>query len=195
MVWVAAPGCVTAGRDFTRPSIATIKLGTTSRADILRDYGPPYETGQLLKHNQLVSSLHYAFAKKEFGSAMVYKKKIWFFFVNELLVGYSFSTGFPKEQRDFDTRAVQKLVKGTTTKAEVLRMFGEPWAALVYPMIADAFTEGDSMFDFECHAVWERLGAQLHKRLRVFFDPMGLVKDVKLEESQKPPSKYEQPIM
>lgn len=44
-LFVCCPGCATVGRDFPAQRIAEIKIGETTKSDLLAYYGRPYRRG------------------------------------------------------------------------------------------------------------------------------------------------------
>jgi hypothetical protein len=87
-----------------------------------------------------------------------YRKRCLFFFVGQKYLGYSFLSGAPEDQVRFDENLVSKIIKGKTTKDEVLALFGRPDAWLHFPVVPDkgAFQdyvgeEGDSLVDYAFH--------------------------------------------
>jgi hypothetical protein len=176
--------CVEIGRDFVRPDPNAITLHRTTKDEIVRAFGPPYSTGQFSKNNQLIDSLHYFYGKEEPGDNVFYKKHCWFYFVGADLVGYSYLTGLPQEQMDFDARKVTSIVKGKTTKPEVLAAFGEPVGFFDFPMTDEKKTvEGDTSIIYAYHRRLD--GGFVEKVLEVYFDSKGIAKDVDLEVAEK----------
>jgi hypothetical protein len=177
---LALSACITVGRNFVRPDPSTITLKKTTRSEIEARLGPPFSTGQFSKNGQLIDSMHYFYGKQDAIINVIHKKHCWFYFVGPDLVGFVYLTGLSSEQRDFDAQLVRWIVKGKTTKAEVMTMLGPPAGVLQYPVTDEKKTvEGDSSIIYSYHA------KQADKFLEVFFDVKGVAKDVNLEVSQK----------
>ena len=177
-------GCMTAGKDFVRPDSRAVTIDRSTRAEILQRYGEPYSTGEITKHNYLLTTLHYYYAEARYGG-VVYKKHCWFYFVGETLIGYSFVTGLPDQQISLDSSKVPFVVKGKTTKRDVLAIFGEPTGRFTYPAIRDEGTvAGDSMVVYEVHR-WSSAKSYEHKVLEVVFDVRGVVKDLFFDAAMK----------
>jgi hypothetical protein len=160
--------------------------------EIIRQLGQPFSRGQLLKHGQLVSTLNYFRLTGEWGDRVRYRKRCLFFFADSKYLGFSYFSGAPQDQVSFDERQVANIIKGKTSKSEVLSMFGSPNAVLLYPATPDATgspdlaaREGDFLFDYGYH-VFTLDGTWFeNKDLRIVFDPNGIAKDVIFAASRK----------
>jgi hypothetical protein len=179
------------GPDFARPNF-TGSAPKLAEVEIIRQLGQPFSRGQLLKHGQLVSTLNYFRLTGEWGDRVRYRKRCLFFFADRKYLGFSYFSGAPQDQVSFDERQVANIIKGKTSKSEVLSMFGSPNAVLLYPATPDATglpdlatREGDFLFDYGYH-VFKLDGTWFeNKDLRIVFDPNGIAKDVIFAASRK----------
>jgi hypothetical protein len=186
LLTLSLAACVEVGRDFVRPDPQSIAPKKTTKADILRQFGKPYSTGQFSRNSQFVDSLHYYYGVHESGGNFMYKKHCWFYFVGDAFVGYSFVTGLPIEQRNFDAKKVPSIVKGKTTRTEIISMFGTPSGVLEFPATDEKKTvEGDSAIQYQYYVRSSEDDIFVYKFLVVSFDPNGIAKDVDLDVSQK----------
>ena len=180
---VGLMGCVTAGKNFVRPTSSTCLLGKTTKAEILSRYGTPSSTGQFTTNGKLVDSVHYYYAIRDLDR-WTYKKHGWFYFIEDRLIGYSVANGLPGEQVDFDAKKAASVKKGVTTKRQVLADFGEPAASAMYPMTPEKTSEpGDTFIRYEYLRI-HGSGAYQRKDFSVLFDSNDIAKDPSLDVSQ-----------
>ena len=192
-VLLGACAAETEGRDFGRPDYATGSAPDLTEAQIIRQLGQPFSRGQVLKHGQhMVSVLIYVRLTGLPGERVRYRKRYSFVFAGSRYLGYSFFSGAPEDQVSYDDRLVAKIIKGKTSKSEVLAMFGNPNEALLYPATPEATgsagyvaREGDSLVDYDYY-VLEADGTWVEsKSLRVVFDQDGIAKDVRFAANKK----------
>ena len=187
-------GCAaqTTERDFARPDLSASSATTVTEAAIIQQYGEPYSRGQLLKHGLMLRSLHYFRLTGDWAAHVRYKKQRWFFFSGDKYLGYSFLTGAPEEQIKFDDSKVPLIIKGKTSRSEVVAMLGLPNASLSYPATPDktgsddsTSAPGDTMLDYgyrlsSLDGTWFD-----QKSLRIVFEASGIAKSVAFEASRK----------
>lgn len=137
--------CGCAGRDFVRPDPASFTLGRTAQQEILSRMGTPYSSGTLEKNGVTMDTVSYAYANS--GGRALYPGVIaaraqGFYFQSGTLVGAEFSSSFEKDGTDFDETKVNQLKKGTSTRADAIRLFGTPDGEYVAPLVADPKDRG-----------------------------------------------------
>jgi hypothetical protein len=119
-------GC--AGRDFVRPKPDALALGKTSYDEIIRQFGDPYRKGSALKEGQTVTSIAYAYASATgtsgFGGVTP-ARSMGFYFVDNILVGYEFTSSYKEDLTDFDETKITQIRNGETKRAEVERLLGQ----------------------------------------------------------------------
>lgn len=54
---------------------------------------------------------------------------------NDVLVGQEFLSSFPQDATEFDESKIPAIVKGKTTRAEVVAALGKPNGEAIYPVI------------------------------------------------------------
>ena len=129
-------GC--AGKDFVRPDPSRLSMGKTTKHQVLAEFGEPYRSGQALKNEQSVLSLSYAYAE---AGGTPYKPGVTparaqgFHFHNDLLVGHEFVSSWASDHTDFEHGKVSQIVRGKSTRADVVRLFGRPGGIYIYPLI------------------------------------------------------------
>ena len=173
-------------QDIPRQPPEKFVVGTTLRKQVTDEFGAPKQQGQTTKNGQNVWSLMYTHGSA-FGTA--HKEGVTpgrahvFYFLNDLLVGYEFVSSFANEHTDFDEKNVEQILKGKTTRDEVVRLMGRPGGRLIHPMIkpttGDALTYG--------YAEVRRTGfvsfSIARKTLVVTFDAEGVVSDLEFSTS------------
>ena len=137
LLLVALGGC--AGRDFTRPPTDTLSLGKTSEREIRQRFGDPYRQGTVLRNGETMKSLTYAYASgaASLAGGLTPARGMGFYFWNETMVGYEFTSSFDEDKTDFDVNKAEQIRKGETTETAVTALLGPAPGAHVYPMIAD----------------------------------------------------------
>jgi len=157
-----------AGTDFVRPDTGAFQYGQTNYAMVVAKMGPPRQSGALVRNEKNIGSITYG---EPAGRAATY------YFYDKLLVGSEYTSSKAEDSTDFDGSRVAGIVRGKTTRAEVLKLFGKPGGVYVYPMIK---TPGA---DASVYAHIETRGAAfsqriVRKRLVVTFDAKGVVSDM-----------------
>ncbi len=137
-------GC--AGRDFVRPSADSLQLGKTTYTEIVARFGSPYREGTMLKNEQNVKTITYAYATKIGESAAVSgvtgARSTAFYFVDLVLVGHEFTSSFEKDQTNFDETKISQIKKGETTQAQVTGLMGPPTGGYVFPLVRQKNEKG-----------------------------------------------------
>jgi outer membrane protein assembly factor BamE (lipoprotein component of BamABCDE complex) len=177
-VAVALTGC--AGTNFKRPEPQALQVGKSTSADVTRVMGPPSQTGESLRNGTKLKVARYAYA--EGASAGMYPgvvpaRAMALLTSDNLLVAQEFVSSFKDDATDFDDSKVTAILKGKSTRAEVLALMGKPSGDAVYPFIRNqgesallysyAQAKG-SVFDMKFHS----------KMLVVSFDAADVVTDI-----------------
>ena len=116
-------GC--AGTNFKRPEPQDLVVGKSNAADIQRVMGSAQQTGEGLQNEQKVQTLRYAYAEGAGQGrypGVVPARAMVFTTHNELLVAQEFVSSFQADATEFDESKVGAIVKGKTTRAEVLAL-------------------------------------------------------------------------
>jgi hypothetical protein len=167
-----------------RPAPDTLAFGRATRADIKKLYGDPLPDPGLGEDQLLVLPYNVKFdwkfnkgvhAGTEFpGNGQV------FLFEDDVLVGEAYYSSFEADHTDFDETKVVSIVKGQTTRDQVLALIGQPSGRRLCP--ADAL---DNPTGLEYLYLSRRRHMGLSSRtwikwLSVQFDANGIVCDVRL---------------
>lgn len=139
-----ATGC--AGKNFVRPTPDAFKLGSTTQGQVVQQLGDPLREGTAVKNGATVKSIVYAYSETA-GDALedgvVPARSMAYFFVNEKLVGQEFTSSFKSDHSNFDDAKVPTIVKGKTTRAEVVQLLGKPTCLYIAPMVKE--TSGEAV--------------------------------------------------
>ena len=176
-----------AGKDFARPSPDDFKLGQTTYAQLMQQMGEPRKTSDILKNGKNVKAVTYAYASKSgepLEADVIPARAASYFFYNDVLVGQEFVSSFKSDNSNFDDKRVESIKKGQTTRAEVIKLMGQPTGTFMPPMVKE--TSGEA-FGYAYQAIRGGLFSGLKssaKILRVSFDDKGVVSDVEYTSSE-----------
>jgi hypothetical protein len=129
-------GC--AGTDFVRPGAEEMKIGQTTYAQVIARMGAPRQEGTALVNDKNVKSATYAYASTGGAprhSGVTPARAQSFSFYNDVLVGQEFLSSWAEDHTDFDESKVQSIIKGTTTRAQLVQLMGRPSGSQIYPLI------------------------------------------------------------
>ena len=136
-VALLSAGC--AGRDFVRPSSDSLQVGKTTYAEIVARFGSPYREGTMLKNEQIVKTISYAYSTKlgerSAVSGVTPVRAMGFYFVDLVLVGHEFTSSFEKDHTNFDETKITQIKKGETTQAQVIALVGQPTGSYIFPLV------------------------------------------------------------
>ncbi len=182
-------GCV--GRDFTRPAPDSLRLGQTTWPQVAERYGKPFKESvytldgidivtQIYAYGSLAASHHRAKINSD-GAA----RKLEFKFHNNILVGYVYSSSWAEDHTDFDETKSAEIIKGVSTKTDVMQLLGKPGGYYIYPMIEPRHGNAAVYYYTETRAGVTKQAQTLSKLLVVTFDPNGVVSNISLKMSLK----------
>src|SRR5215470_1364224 len=180
----ALVGC--GGKDFVRPGPDEFKVGQTTYTQVIQRLGEPRRTSDAVKNGKNVKTATYAYASKggePLEADVIPARAVSYFFYDDVLVGQEFISSFKSDNSNFDEKRVESIKKGQTTRAEVIRLMGEPTATFIPPMVKE--TSGEAI-GYTYQAVRGGLFTGLKssvKVLRVSFDDKGVVSDVEYSSS------------
>jgi hypothetical protein len=129
-----------AGTNFVKPQSESLSLKRTTYQEIIDQFGKPYREGTKLTNESMIKTITYAYSSV--GGTALYEgvtpaRAIAFHFLDDLLVGYEFTSSFKKDNSDFDDSKIALIKKGKTTHDQVVSLLGEPEGIYVYPLIED----------------------------------------------------------
>ena len=169
-----------AGVNFTRPASESTVNGRTTRDQVIEKMGPPWKEGSLLKNEKMIQTITYARSTAggtSLHSGVTPARAMGFYFLNNTLVGYEFLSSYAEDNSNFDESKIPSIIKGKTTKEEVLNLMGKPGGYYIYPMINTPTGEA-AIYQFQ-----ETTGSAFnlkffHKTLTVTFNTDNIVSSV-----------------
>ncbi|RCS57036.1 hypothetical protein [Parvibium lacunae] len=129
-------GC--AGTDFKRPEPGALTVGKSTSAEVASVMGPPLQTGELLKNNQKVQTTRYGYAEGAGTgryAGVTPARAMTFSTFQNLLVGQEFVSSFATDATDYDETKLPLIIKGKSTRADVVSILGKPNGEVIYPLI------------------------------------------------------------
>lgn len=174
---LVSAGC--AGRDFKRPALESLAVGQATEAEIRQRFGAPYREGTVLKNNETMKVLTYAYATSASAAAggLVPARAQEFYLWRDVLVGYHFTSSFPDDTTDFDGTKAPQIRKGETTESAVVSLLGPPHGAYRYPLIADKEARA-AVYVFE-QVKGSAFSPKFYRQILVVqYDGTGVVKEI-----------------
>ena len=183
LIVAALTGC--AGTNFKRPDPQSLVVGKSTSTDVTKVMGAPFQTGELVKNEQKVKTARYAYAEGAGQGkypGVVPARAMVFYTFNDVLVGQEFVSSFPEDATDFDESKVQAIIKGKSTRADVMSLLGKPNGEVIYPMIKNK-NEVGSAYSYS-HAKGTVFHMKFYSKvLIVSFDSSGLVTEVEYQSA------------
>ena len=137
-------GACAAGRDFVRPSAEELRIGVTTRDEIVKRYGEPSRTASVVMNGESVSVVNYAYASlaaEAFHPGVTGARSASFHFWDGKLVGHQFVSSM-KADASYFAKDKAAQVKQGMERAQVLALMGEPSGRMVYPLVEVRDGEG-----------------------------------------------------
>ena len=170
-------GC--AGRDFKRPALESLAVGQATEAEIRQRFGAPYREGTVLKNNETMKILSYAYATSASSvpGGVVPARAQEFYLWRDVLVGHHFTSSFPDDGTDFDGAKAPQIKKGETTEPAVVSLLGSPHGVYRYPLIADRDARA-AVYLFE-QVKGSAFNLKFYRQILVVqYDAAGVVKEI-----------------
>lgn len=176
-------GC--AGTNFVRVTDEALVLGQTTQAQISARLGSPYLEGVVTKNEQQLKTASYAYAStggEAAAEGVTAARSQGFYFFNDKLVGYEFSSSWKEDSTDFDSGKVSQIKKGESTRHDVVRLLGNPGGKYIYPVIPNANEEALNYLYSQTKG--SAFNLKFHQKLLVVtFNKQGVVTNVEYTES------------
>jgi hypothetical protein len=127
--------CAVSGKDFVRPSGELLQLGKTTEKQVIAAMGDPKSTGQGQRRGKTGKHLMYSYGAASGGEVLY--RAAYFYFVDEVLAGYQFTSSFPDESTDFDITKLGDIIEGQSTRENLEAILGPPSGEAMYPFSED----------------------------------------------------------
>ncbi len=134
----ALTGCAS-GPVFVKPEPEKLVLGKSTKDDVLRSQqAKPISQQEITLNGEKVLAINYATGESpKFWGMLIERRFGSYTLFNDVLVGQEFNSTYDGESTDFDTTKIPQIVKGKTTRSEVIALLGKPSGTVIYPVIAD----------------------------------------------------------
>jgi hypothetical protein len=147
-IFVAIAGFITAcsvGTPHVRANAEALKLGSTTYSQVLERFGEPQHVGDLVKNGKPIKSISYSFAlvseEAQRPGIVPARAMTYYFDEHYIFVGQTFESSFDLDSTDFDERKLARIIKGKTTRAEVISLLGKPSGSYIAPMVKATYGE------------------------------------------------------
>ncbi|MGF6757767.1 hypothetical protein [Paraburkholderia sp. GAS334] len=179
----ALSGC--AGSNFVRPDDAVLQNDKTTISAVRETYGKPFRESNVTKNDQDVTLLSYAYASTggtPLETGVIPARSLELAFWKDKLVSNVFNSSFKDDASTFDASKRTQIIKGKTTREEVVGLLGRPAGYAVYPAIKDK--NGNALVYSYHTTSGSAFNLKFSRRdLIVTLDPKGIVSDVSYESS------------
>ncbi|WP_410498345.1 hypothetical protein [Chitinibacter sp. S2-10] len=180
---IVLSGC--AGTNFKQPDPTALIVGKSTSADVTRVMGSPLQTGEMLKNDEKIRIVRYAYAEGA-GTGrypgVVPARAMIFSTLSDLLVGKEFVSSFPDDATEFDETKIPAITKGKSTRADVVSLLGKPNGEAIYPLLKSK-TDTGFVYSYS-HAKGNVFNMKFYsKALIVAFDANGVVSEVEYTSS------------
>jgi hypothetical protein len=176
-------GC--AGTNFVRPDDAALQNGKTTIAEARAKFGSPFRQSDVTKNDQNVTLLSYAYANTggtPLDTGVIPARSLELGFWKDVLVSNVFNSTFKDDASAFDASKRAAIVKGKTTREQVMELLGKPAGYAMYPLIKDK--DGQALVYSYNTTSGSAFNLKFSRRdLIVTIDPNGIVSDVNYEAS------------
>jgi len=179
LIAIFISGCAV-GTQFVRPEPESLKNGETKYSQIIERFGFTSREGTVVKNEKSVKTLSYTYLPAPAGSAGF--RGLGFYFLNDVLVGYEFTSSAAEDHTDFDETKINQIIKGKSTRAAVIALLGRPGGYYNYPMIKSQSGEA-AVYKYSKVTTGFLTPSILLKSLVVTFDTSGIVADVEFSSS------------
>lgn len=172
-----------AGRDFARPGADALQLGRTTHAELIQRYGDPRETGSQLANNRQIRLISYSYATQldePLESGTVPSRVMAYYLADDVLVGHQFLSSFKSDHTNFDESRVAAIEKGKASRADVIRLLGNP-SGFAIPPLARAGASGWIRYYYQHMRPQPFSGPKFYRKtLTVTLDEKDVVSEVEL---------------
>lgn len=177
-------GC--SGRNFARPNPGAFNLGKTTYPQVVEQMGTPRNVSNSQHNGATIMGIRYGHSKVvgAIEEGVIPVRSLWFYFYKDVLVGQSFDSSFRSDNTDFDDSKVGNIVKGKTSRAEVLQLLGRPSGSYIHPMVKKTFGEAIGYKYMTFRNSENGIKAAVSKNLLITFDDKDAVSDVEFTSSR-----------
>ena len=185
IVTVALSGCLSGGRNFARPAFENFELGKTSPTQIIQSVGQPTQVATTEKSGKVITRYYYHDSYATIiapiipASGTYAKREASFYFSDDVLIGYLYTSNYAGDSTDFDERKLDLLTKGKSTRQDIESLLGTPNGVILYPL-ADTAQETVLTYAYVYMQAYPTIKI-VSKTARISIDRGGVVADIKLD--------------
>ncbi len=161
----------TSGRDFDRPDEQKLRLGATSRAELVELLGPARHARVLTMNDAPMDWFAYSYGTSDGARA------IGFYMYRDVLVGHEFVSSLQSDSTNFNDSLTSRIQKGRSTRQDVIALLGPPSGEYVHPMV-QAKDGRALVYLYRQVRIQQSMLTAYEKKLVVTLDPAGTVTDV-----------------
>jgi outer membrane protein assembly factor BamE (lipoprotein component of BamABCDE complex) len=130
----ALSGC--AGGNFVRPDAAALQNGKTTISEARATYGSPFREAEVTVNDKTIKELSYAYSSlgsPPLEAGVIPARALTLGFWKDRMVSNVFTSSFKDDASIFDESKRAAIVKGKTTREEVVKLLGKPSGYAIYP--------------------------------------------------------------
>ncbi len=189
---VALASCATTGgNSFDRDKAVSFTVGKTSKSEVIAALGKPWReevytakkdgAGKDLAQPAVLSQVRYYHYQRDAAAkpaeAQAARNAVYTFSANTL-VSYVVISTFAEDATDFDEERASRIIKGQTSREDVIALMGPPAGWGAYPVAQAA--DGRSM-TYEVLLSLPKTSQRTLKTLRIYLDRQDIVTDYELD--------------
>lgn len=135
---VVLSGC--ASQSLVRPAQDALTLGKSKSVDVISVVGmpPTVKKDDVPVNGEKITVMTYReFRGAKFWGMIAPQRTLTYSFHNDVLVGEEANSSFDEDSTEWNTGKVGQIVKGKSTKGDVLAVMGKPSGEFIYPLNKD----------------------------------------------------------
>jgi len=138
---ISITGCA---HTFVRPAKDTLTLGKSTHDDVIKLVGAPaIPEGKATVNGETVQTITYAYYEgAKFYGLIAPQRTLSYTFFNNVMIGNEFNSSFDEDTTRFDTDKVTAIVKGKSSRSDVIAALGTPSGEVLYPLVKDKNSRG-----------------------------------------------------
>ena len=185
-ILIILSGCagtaVTIGRDFVRPTQETLKLGETTYSQVVQLFGEPqrpYRDVPRLVDGKPILNIMYTYGSingEPLEPGILPQRIMHLSFLNDILVSQMFTSSFKSDHLNFDYSKINAIVKGKTTRSEVIQLMGKPSGFYIPPIVTASKGVG---YLYTTTRIGEKPVKVYTKSLEISFNENDVVSDIR----------------
>jgi hypothetical protein len=128
--------------EIVRPAPGTFALGKSEMKDVIGLMGEPSSRDEVLVNGEKVQTITYVKTEEVPGGSIAPQRTLLYSFYDGTLVGQEFQSSFSNESTLFDEKKIAEIIRGKSTKSDVIEALGEPAGEMIFPLVKNRGDEG-----------------------------------------------------